>query len=194
MDNIDIIFDELKRNEIDVDKQTLWIHINTMINQHRDIYREMNTHDLNLEQVYREINVTNFGRILTRGVDQYRGVGPQTSMAEKYLNQLYYNPESPASFGGVHSIYRALKNEGKYQILTTHLLKFVFKYYLEENGTATSENTWRDRFMADLENEEVNRQLCAVAVDDLFESWSPETQECMLAEWNVAKCLHDPTT
>jgi hypothetical protein len=53
----------LKRNEIDVDKQTLLFHINT-INQHRDLYREMNTRGLNLEQVYREINVTNFGRII----------------------------------------------------------------------------------------------------------------------------------
>ena len=65
MDNIDIIFNELKRNEIDIDKQNLSFHINTMINQHRELYREMNTHDLNLEQVYREINVTNFGRIIT---------------------------------------------------------------------------------------------------------------------------------
>jgi hypothetical protein len=31
IDNIDIIFDELKRNEIDVDKQTLSFHLNTMI-------------------------------------------------------------------------------------------------------------------------------------------------------------------
>ena len=64
MDDIDIIFDELKRNEIDIDKQTLSFHINTTINQHRDIYREMNTRDLNLEQIYREINVTNFDRII----------------------------------------------------------------------------------------------------------------------------------
>jgi hypothetical protein len=35
-----------------------------MINQHRDLYREMNTRDLNLEQVYRELNVTNVGRII----------------------------------------------------------------------------------------------------------------------------------
>jgi hypothetical protein len=62
MDNIDIIFDELKRNEIDVDKQTVLLHINT-INQHRDLYHEINTRGLNLEQVYREINVPNFGCI-----------------------------------------------------------------------------------------------------------------------------------
>jgi hypothetical protein len=33
-------------------------------------------------------------------------------MAEKYLSQIYYDPESPASFGGVDSIYCAVKNEG----------------------------------------------------------------------------------
>ena len=34
--------------------------------------------------------------------------------------------------------------------------------------------------MSELENDEVNRQLCSV---DTF-SWSPETQEQILAEWN----------
>ena len=34
--------------------------------------------------------------------------------------------------------------------------------------------------MAELENVEVNRQLCSV---DIF-SWSPETQEQVLAEWD----------
>ena len=38
--------------------------------------------------------------------------------------------------------------------------------------------------MADLENAEVNRQLCAVDTDEMFDSWSPETQEEILAEWN----------
>ena len=31
---------------------------------------------------------------------------------------------------------------------------------------------------------DVNRQLCAIAADEMFDSWSPETQEQMLAEWN----------
>ena len=55
--------------------------------------------------------------------------------------------------------------------------------------------------MEELENEELNRELCALAVNDIFESWSPETQEQVLAEWNdwvrvvnVVKCLQDPTT
>ncbi len=38
--------------------------------------------------------------------------------------------------------------------------------------------------MAELENDEVNRELCQIAVEDMFESWSPETQEAVLAEWN----------
>ena len=32
MDNIDIIYDELTRNKIDIDKQTLSFHINTIVN------------------------------------------------------------------------------------------------------------------------------------------------------------------
>ena len=38
--------------------------------------------------------------------------------------------------------------------------------------------------MEELENEELNRELCALAVDDMFESWSPEIQDQVLAEWN----------
>jgi hypothetical protein len=64
MDNIDIIFDELKRNEIDIEKQTLSFHINTILDRHRDLYSAVNAHGLNLDQIYREINVTNFGCII----------------------------------------------------------------------------------------------------------------------------------
>jgi hypothetical protein len=63
MNNINIFFDELRQNEIDIDKQTLSFHINTILDQHRDLYRAVNAHGLNLDQVYREINMTNFGRI-----------------------------------------------------------------------------------------------------------------------------------
>ena len=46
----------------------------------------------------------------------------------------------------------------------------------------------RDQFMEELENEELNRELCALAFDDMFESWSPEFQEQVLAEWNDWVC------
>ncbi len=55
MDNIDIIYDELTRNKIDIDKQTLSFHINTILNRNRDLYRKMN---VDLEQLYRAINIT----------------------------------------------------------------------------------------------------------------------------------------
>jgi hypothetical protein len=66
IDNIDIIFDELKRKDIDIDidKQSLSFHINTILDRHRDLYRAVNSHGLNLDQIYREINVTNFGCII----------------------------------------------------------------------------------------------------------------------------------
>ncbi len=60
MDNIDIIYDELTRNKIDIDKQTLSFYINTILNRNRDLYREMN---VDLEKLYRELNITNVGRI-----------------------------------------------------------------------------------------------------------------------------------
>ena len=37
-------------------------------------------------------------------------------MAEEYLHDLCYNPESPASFGGVEAVYRAAKEDGKFQL------------------------------------------------------------------------------
>ena len=60
MDNIDIIYDELTRNKIDIDKQTLSFYINTILNRNRDLYREMN---VDLEKLYRELYITNVGRI-----------------------------------------------------------------------------------------------------------------------------------
>ncbi len=38
--------------------------------------------------------------------------------------------------------------------------------------------------MAELENEEVNRELCALAIEDMVNTWSPETHKQFLVEWN----------
>lgn len=62
-------------------------------------------------------------------------------MAEKYLSQLYYNPESPASFGGVDSIYRAVKNDGKYQISRNKI-----RSWLQKQDTYTLHKPVRYRF------------------------------------------------
>ena len=50
-------------------------------------------------------------------------------MEEKYLSQLYYNPESPASFGGVDSIYHSVKNDAKYQISRNKIRQWLTKQY-----------------------------------------------------------------
>jgi hypothetical protein len=73
MDNVDIIFDAFKQNEIDVDKQTFSFHINT-INQHRDTCREMNTRGENLEQVCRDIN-SNIGTVRPPFLGRRKAVG-----------------------------------------------------------------------------------------------------------------------
>ena len=62
MDNIEIIYDELKRNKIHIDKHALSFHINRVLNQNKDIYSQI--HILDIEQLYREINITNFGRTI----------------------------------------------------------------------------------------------------------------------------------
>ena len=60
MDNIEIIYDELKRNQIHIDKHALSFHINKILNENKDIYSQI--HALDIEQLYQEINITNFGR------------------------------------------------------------------------------------------------------------------------------------
>ena len=62
-------------------------------------------------------------------------------MAEQYLHELYYNPESPASFGGVDAVYRAARNDGKYKISRNKI-----KEWLNEQDTYTLHKPVRHRF------------------------------------------------
>ena len=62
-------------------------------------------------------------------------------MAEKYLTQIYYNPESPASFGGVDSIYRVVKDEGKHQISRNKI-----RLWLQKQDTYNLHKPVRYRF------------------------------------------------
>ena len=72
MDNIEIIDDELKRNQLHIDKYALSFHINRILNQNRDIYSEI--HILDIEQLYCEINITNFGRTIAVSQAELRQV------------------------------------------------------------------------------------------------------------------------
>ena len=78
-------------------------------------------------------------------------------MEEKYLSQLYYNPESPASFGGVDSIYHAVKNDAKYQISRNKI-----RQWLAKQDTYTLHKPVRYRFTR-------NRVIVA-GIDDEWEA------------------------
>jgi transposase InsO family protein len=62
-------------------------------------------------------------------------------MAEKYLSQIYYEPESPAGFGGVDSIYRSVINEGKYEISRN-----IIRLWSQKQDTYTLHKPVRYRF------------------------------------------------
>ena len=62
-------------------------------------------------------------------------------MAEKYLSQIYYNRESPASFGGVDSIYHVVRDEGKHQISRNKI-----RLWLQKQDTYTLHKPVRYRF------------------------------------------------
>ena len=78
-------------------------------------------------------------------------------MEEKYLRELYYNPESPASFGGVDSIYRAVKNDAKYQISRNKI-----RSWLQKQDTYTLHKPVRYRFK--------RNRVIAGAIDEQWEA------------------------
>ena len=63
MDNIEIIYDELKQSQIHIDQHTLAFHINAILDQNKDICSQIRVSDF--EQLYSEINITIFGRIIS---------------------------------------------------------------------------------------------------------------------------------
>ena len=59
---MDIIVDELKRNNVNITKETLDYDINTILREGSQLYDRINV--LDFEQLYHEVNPTNFGRII----------------------------------------------------------------------------------------------------------------------------------
>ena len=53
-------------------------------------------------------------------------------MEEEYLHNLFYNPESPASFGGVEAVYGAVKEDGKFQLFRNRI-----RTWLKQQDTYT---------------------------------------------------------
>ena len=94
MDNVEIIYDELKRNYIHIDKYALSFHINTILDQNKDMYSQKHVSDF--EQLYREINITNFGRIIA------------------YLAYVYKQSESEETIP--HNVRRCIEECRKFDI------------------------------------------------------------------------------
>ena len=63
---MEVIVNELQRNDIDIDKRTLSHHINEILDRHGELYGEIaarvNSEDLSV--VFTEMNVNNCGRVM----------------------------------------------------------------------------------------------------------------------------------
>ena len=44
---------------------------------------------------------------------------------EEYLEEIYFNPEHPGSFGGENKLYRVIKEEGRFPITHKKLRKWL---------------------------------------------------------------------
>ena len=57
------------------------------------------------------------------------------------MADLYYNPESQGSFGGVDAVYRTVKNDGEFKISRNKI-----KNWLKQQDTCTLHKPVRHRF------------------------------------------------
>jgi hypothetical protein len=63
---MEVILDELRKNDVDIDMRTLSHHVNCLLERHETLYNQV-TLDVNPEEmhvVFNTINVTNFGRAM----------------------------------------------------------------------------------------------------------------------------------
>ena len=61
---MEIILDELQKNNVDIDMRTLSHHVNYLLDKHGDIYQSIVSRCPDLVTVFYEINVINFGRAM----------------------------------------------------------------------------------------------------------------------------------
>ena len=64
----EIIWDEIQRNNIYIEKDTLYFHMNECLRKHSELYENVRIGVDNLSEklcdIYREMHVVNFGRII----------------------------------------------------------------------------------------------------------------------------------
>ena len=61
---MEIILDELQKNNVDIDMRTLSHHVNYLLDKHRDIYQSIVSRCPDLVTIFYEIDVVNFGRAM----------------------------------------------------------------------------------------------------------------------------------
>ena len=61
---MEIILDELQKNNVDIDMRTLSHHVNFLLDKHGDIYQSIVLRCPDLVTIFYEIDVINFGRAI----------------------------------------------------------------------------------------------------------------------------------
>ena len=61
---MEIILDELQKNNVDIDMRTLSHHVNYLLDKHGDIYQSIVSRCPDLVTIFYEIDVVNFGRAM----------------------------------------------------------------------------------------------------------------------------------
>ena len=63
-EKMEIILDELQKNNVDIDMRTLSHHVNYLLNKHGDIYQSIVLRCPDLVTIFYEIDAINFGRAM----------------------------------------------------------------------------------------------------------------------------------
>ena len=61
---MEVILDELQKNNVDIDMRTLSHHVNYLLGKHGDIYQSIVSRCPDLVTIFYEIDVVNFGRAM----------------------------------------------------------------------------------------------------------------------------------
>ena len=64
LSEMDVILDELRKNNVDIDMTTLSYHIHQCLEQYKTMYEQMADLPVNLPEIFAETRVNNFGRAM----------------------------------------------------------------------------------------------------------------------------------
>ena len=64
LSEMDVILDELRKNNVDIDMTTLSYHIHQCLEQYKTMYEQMTVLPVNLPEIFAETKVNSFGRAM----------------------------------------------------------------------------------------------------------------------------------